>query len=93
MGKLSAVAEAYARAKPVRDLLFSFQHEHKAQCMEATEDKCGIVWERWLIETKSTGMVSVVLFATPSWWDLFAPITNERGIEETLNAIREFAQR
>jgi hypothetical protein len=60
--------------------------------MEATEDKAGIVWERWLIEVKSRGAVSVILFATPYWWDLFSPITNSTKVDETLAALREFQQ-
>jgi hypothetical protein len=96
--KVSRVQEAYARCKPARDLLF----ELDGRCMETTEDDAGIVWERWLIRkgplvTSREGhhqqpLVSVILFSTPHWWEVFAPVTDKKGINETLEAIREFTK-
>lgn len=87
--KLSPVQEAYICCKPARDVLVSMD----ARCMEATEDKAGILWERWIVETTppltSPGRhVQVILFATPDWWEVFTPVTEDRSIEGTLKSLR-----
>lgn len=84
MGKResSPVAQAYARCKPARDVL------HKvARSMECIEDKAGVVTERFCMPDGT----SVLLFATPHWWDVYAPITAETGIDATLAKIAEHA--
>lgn len=45
--KLSKVAQAYERSRPAREALRAID----AVCMEVTEDKAGIVWERWYVQT------------------------------------------
>jgi hypothetical protein len=68
---MSKVSEAYKRANPIRDVLIEIGH-----CMEVTEDKCGILWERWTLHDGN----HVVLFATPHWFDVFMPVTQDQSI-------------
>jgi hypothetical protein len=75
------VAEAYDRAKPVRDHLCQI-----GRCMEVTEDKCGILWERWLV-----GQTQIVLFSTPSWTEVFAPVTHDMTWDGTIKALEALA--
>lgn len=76
----SQVAEAYERSKAAREALFD------AGCrpMECTEDKVGIVWERFITPKGE----SLIFFATPHWWDVFAPVTDHTGVAETVAAIK-----
>lgn len=83
--KMSKVAQAYERSKVGRQAL----RDTGARCMEVTEDKCGIVWERYILG--STG-VSVVLFATPSWWDVFKPVTQDGSNDATVAAIKALVE-
>lgn len=82
--ELSPVAQAYARSKQGRDLLFKV-----ARCMEVTEDSCGIVWERWLMPD----CTSVLLFATPHMWDVFRPVSDSPNVDKTLEAIVDLSVR
>jgi hypothetical protein len=78
---MSKIQEAYARAKTVRDRL------HKiARCMEVTEDKAGILWERWLV-----GETQVVLMATPHWVEIFKPVSNAPEWDDTFAALDKIA--
>lgn len=77
--KRTKIMDAYAFAKPVRDVL----HE-QCRCMEVTEDKAGIVWERWL----TPAGVSLVFFGTPTWCDVFAPFSHEMGSAKWLEELR-----
>jgi hypothetical protein len=84
--------EAYAKCKPARDAL----HEADAVLMECTEDKAGIVWERWYIQTsdplcQQQEVINVVVFATPTWWDVFVPIVRSQQTADTLAAIKALA--
>jgi hypothetical protein len=72
---------AYERAKPVRDELSEL-----GRCMEVTEDKAGILWERWLI-----GDSMVVVFATPHYVELLTPLTDATSWEDTIKELRHFA--
>jgi hypothetical protein len=83
--KLSKVAQAYERCKPARDALHSV-----GRCMETTEDKCGIVWERWVI-VRDSDCVSVLLYATADGWDVFAPLSRDATIDGTVAAIKALA--
>lgn len=79
---MTKVAQAYERAKPIRDTLFKI-----GQCMEVTEDKAGILWERWIV-----GKRSVILFATPHWCDVYRPMTDDmswNGVIAALNLFRD----
>jgi hypothetical protein len=79
---MSKVAEAYARAKTVRDRL------HKiGRCMEVTEDKAGILWERWLI-----GKTQIVLMSTPHWAEVFKPLSNAVEWDDTIAALDALAE-
>jgi hypothetical protein len=75
------VADAYERAKLIRDVLIRL-----GRCMEVTEDKCGILWERWLV-----GQTSVILFSTPSWTEVFKPVTDDMTWEGTIRALEPLA--
>lgn len=90
--KLTSVQLAYERHKPLRQALNQLRGEWHAESMETTEDKAGIVWERWLVETRTKGMVSVIVFSTPSWWDLFVPIAQGRDVEGTLEALTKLTE-
>ena len=88
----SKVAQAYTRCKPARDALTAVG----AVCMEVTEDKSGIVWERWYVQTSlptevQQRVVNVIVFATPSWWDVFVPINAGNEVEATVAAIKALA--
>jgi hypothetical protein len=79
---MSKVAEAYTRAGIVRD------HLHKiGRCMEVTEDKAGILWERWLI-----GKTQIVLMATPNWAEVFKPVSNAVEWDDTIAALDALAE-
>ena len=78
---LSLVAEAYERCKEVRNVMY----ELNGRQMECTEDKAGIVWERFLMPWGE----SVILVATPHWWDLFAPVSPSANAEDTFRALRK----
>lgn len=61
-----------------------------------TEDKAGIVWERWYVQTSKPTepqqrIVNVVVFATASWWDVFVPIDASNEIAATVAAIKALA--
>jgi hypothetical protein len=75
------VAEAYERAKMIRDVLHRI-----GRCMEVTEDKAGILWERWLV-----GQTSVILFSTPSWTEVFRPVTDDMTWAGTTRALEALA--
>lgn len=82
--KLSPVAEAYQRSKAGREALL-----RTCRAMECTEDKCGIVWERFVTRAG----VSLILVATPHWWDVYAPVTELGTTSATLDKILELAAR
>lgn len=76
------VAQAYQRCEAGRRALLEC-----AQPMECTEDKCGIVWERFVTPRGE----SLILFATPSWWDVYAPLCASGLIVDVVAAIKERA--
>lgn len=82
--KTNPIADAHARCKPGRDALI----EAGARCMESVEDRAGIVCERYLLPNGR----NAVLFATPHWWDVFVPATDENRIDATIAAIKAAAQ-
>lgn len=97
--KLSAVQEAYVKAQPARDHL----RKIGARCMETTEDKCGILWERWLVtraaEHDGEGKIvrmgmcgNIYLYATPHGWDLSLPAELNNSAKATLDTVTEFAK-
>jgi hypothetical protein len=73
--KLSAVQEAWGRAqegcKMLRELGF--------REMEVSQEKCGIVWARWILPFEKGGILNVVLFATPRGYDIFEAVTYENS--------------
>lgn len=83
MDRNSQVTAAYERSQAGRDAL----SEAGARCMESTEDKAGMVWERWLMPDGT----SAVLVATPMWWNVFTPITPDPTVDATVAAIRAAA--
>lgn len=80
---MSKVSDAYNRCKAGRNALA----EAGARSMETTEDKCGIVWERWLLPN----CTSVVLYATPFGWNVFSPLTDDNSTDATVAAIKAAA--
>ena len=60
--KPSLVAQAYEQSKETRRDL-----QKRGRLMETTEDKAGIVWERYAMPEGH----GIILFATPSWHDTF----------------------
>lgn len=80
--KQKPLNEAVAGIKPIVDKLVS--EKIGARCMEQVTDKCGVVFERWLLRNGT----SVVIFGTPHWRDAFiqaAPGSNTWA--DTLAAI------
>lgn len=82
--RLGDVPAAYKNSAVARRAL----HLLKATPMECTEDKAGIVWERFVLPTGR----SIVLFATPYWWDIFSPISDDGAIKATLEALEKLAE-
>jgi len=80
---MSKISDAYTKCQPIRDAL-----ANNGRCIEVTEDKAGILWERWILHNGT----SVVLFATPHWYDVFSPITTSSRISDTVEAIERAAQ-
>lgn len=83
--KVTNVSKAYECSKVARYALI----EAGARSMECTEDKAGIVWERFIIGPNGT---SAILYATPDWWDVFVPLTVDMTIGGTIAAIKALAQ-
>lgn len=77
--KNTEVMKAYDRSRPGREALF----DNGCRSMECTEDKAGIVWERFV----TPHGVSLILFATPSWWEVFCPLTSNATVHATVAAI------
>jgi hypothetical protein len=81
--KLTKIQEAYQRAEMLRRSLGKL-----GRCMEATEDKkYGILWERWLV-----GATSIVVFSTPSWTEVFKPLTEDMTWDGTIAALQALAK-
>jgi hypothetical protein len=83
--KAGAVGAAYERCKEARHYLA----EMGARGMEETTDKCGIVWIRYILPGSGE---SVILFGTPYFWDVFAPVCKSASVEKTLAALSERAK-
>ncbi len=86
--KQTKVMAAYEKCAPARKAL----QDIGARCMEVTEDKCGILWERYfLVEAtradNTTKATNIILYATPDWWDVFVPLTKDTTVSGTLAAI------
>lgn len=79
------LTKAYERSDALRQLLL----EVGGVCREVTEDKAGILWERWVLPSGT----SAILFATPSWWDVFLPAHDGISIDDTFMAVRAAATR
>jgi hypothetical protein len=84
---LSTVAQAYERCRPMRRALA----ELGARPIERTEDPAGIVWERFVLPNEDG--TSVVLLATPHWWDLYTPVHIGNDALATVNAARALCGR
>lgn len=80
---MNKIQEAYKVAKQARTVLI----EIGAQRMEVTDDKSGIVWERWIVYGDKS-FTSVILFATPLYWDIFVPLLRTNSHTATLDALR-----
>ena len=79
---LKPIHQAYERSKAGRNCLADL-----GRCVEVIEDRSGILVERYVVNG-----YSLVLFATPSWWDVYescAPHTI--GVDETLARVRAIA--
>jgi len=84
--QLSPVAEAYERSNAGRQALFG----SGCRPMECTEDKAGIVWERFVTQAGE----SLILVATPHWWDVYKSVEPELGITTaTVDEIRALASK
>ena len=71
--KASKIQQAYLMAQPTRKLFPA-----DCRCMEVTKDKqYGILWERWL----TPAGVSFVVFATPSWCEVFRPVSPSNQLD------------
>lgn len=81
--KMKPIHEAYARCEAMRRAL----NDMHARCMEVTEDKYGILWERWLLPNGK----SAVLWATPHGWDVFLPADDGNNIEAAIAAVKRAA--
>jgi hypothetical protein len=83
--KLSKVAQAHEKLAETRRVL----REAGCMSMELVEDKAGIVAERFV---RPGDGKSIVVWATPHWYDAYAPITSENNLSAYLLGIDEFAR-
>lgn len=79
----SKMPAIYKKVKPIRDVL----HAH-GRCMEVIEEKHGILVERWVMGNGR----NLVLFATPHWYDVFAPLTTHEAVSATHDAIERYVE-
>jgi hypothetical protein len=79
--KQKPLYRAYEIAGPLRRALSDL-----GRCMEVTEDKHGILWERWLV----SGGRSVLLMATPHFVDVFTPVTDDMTNDGTIKALQDY---
>ena len=77
------IQEAYARRKQV----FVELLELGATCMECTEDKAGIVWERFMLPNG----IPVVVVSTPHWWNIFTEVCSSNMTDHTIDMLRTLA--
>jgi hypothetical protein len=84
MTKQKPLHKAYELSEPLRHALSDL-----GRCMEVTEDKCGILWERWLV----SGGRSVLLMATPHFVDVFASVTDDVTIDGTIKALQDYCNK
>jgi hypothetical protein len=81
--KLTKIQECYQRSQTLRSNLGKL-----GRCMEVVEDKkYGVLFERWVI-----GRTSVVLFSTPSWTEVFRPVTDDMTWDGTFAALEALAK-
>ena len=78
--KKKPIHEAYERCAVMRSELTAMN----ARCVEVTEDKAGILWERWVLANGQ----HTVLWATPHAWDMFVPATSSRLTADVIAAVQ-----
>jgi hypothetical protein len=81
--KMKPIHEAYSRCEAMRRVLNDMQ----ARCMEVTEDRCGILWERWVLPNGK----NAVLWATPHGWDVFLPADDGINADAAIAAVKRAA--
>jgi hypothetical protein len=81
MGK-SKISQAYEKGREGFKALHAVGRS--AHC---TEDRVGVVWERFALPNGE----EAVIVATPSWWDVFVPLTAELTGSKATEAIAERA--
>lgn len=85
--RVKPITEAYIRCEVARNFL----RDLPARCMEATEDKAGILWERWVVvkdgPDRNTCM-NLYLYATPHGWDISLTASADNDTDATFAAIR-----
>lgn len=84
MSAYQQINDSYTRCAPAR---LALTRDIGARCLEVTTDKAGIVWERYILPS---GVV-VVLYATPDFWDIYAPVCSTNSTVETLAAVKALA--
>lgn len=78
--KKTLIQEAYVRCTVMRSELTAMN----ARCAEVTEDKDGILWERWILPNGR----HAVLWATPHTWDMFVSATSSLLTADVIAAVR-----
>jgi hypothetical protein len=77
--KIKPIHAAYERSEVIRSGLTAMG----ARCIEVTEDKCGILWERWVLRNGN----HAVLWSTPDAWEVFLPVASGNSVAETVSAL------
>jgi hypothetical protein len=80
--KPKPIHQTYERVKNVRDHLLTLH----GQCINVVEQRDGILIELWAL-----GKSTVILWANPHGWDVYAPVHHSNDSAATLAAISKFA--
>jgi hypothetical protein len=78
--KTNPLHDVYRRSAPARNALY----EAGCRAKECTEDKAGIVWERFVFPSGESG----ILFSTPHWWDIYVPLSGSVELNVVIDAIK-----
>lgn len=97
---MKPLTAAYKRCETARNALRSLPD---VRLMESTEDKSGILWERWIAvrdaQYDESGKLirpgatrNIYLHATPHTWDISTTISTDDSTDATLRALRDYVE-
>jgi hypothetical protein len=100
MNSNKMLTQAYNRCSTARDFLRDLP---SARLMETTEDKAGIVWERWIVSRepqydesgkciRNGSTRNLYLHATPHTWDISVTVSADDSVDATFRALRDYVE-